>query len=43
MAHISDADLIQHTHNTSRFFVEHRQIAWAALAAVVLWGVYGFF
>jgi len=41
MAHTSDADLIAHTHNTSRFFVEHRQIAWAALIAVVIWGVYG--
>jgi len=41
MAHTSDADLIAHTHNTSRFFVEHRQIAWAALLAVILWGVYG--
>ncbi len=41
MAHTSDADLIAHTHNTSRFFVEHRQIAWAALAAVVLWGTFG--
>ena len=43
MAHITDAELIQHKHNTSRFFVEHRQIAWAALIAVLLWGVYGFF
>lgn len=41
MAHTSDADLIAHTHNTSRFFVEHRQIAWAALLAVILWGIYG--
>jgi hypothetical protein len=40
MAHTTDADLIEHTHNTSRFFVEHRQIAWAALVGVVLWGVY---
>src|ERR1700755_3545980 len=42
MAHATDADLIQHKHNTARFFVEHRQIAWAALVAVVLWGLYGF-
>src|SRR5262249_30356536 len=33
---------IQHTHNTSRFFVEHRQIAWAALVGVVGWGYFGF-
>jgi multidrug efflux pump subunit AcrB len=43
MAHATDDDLIQHKHNTARFFVEHRQIAWAALVAVVLWGFYGFF
>ncbi len=43
MAHRTDAELIEHEHNTSRFFVEHRQIAWAALIAVVLWGIYGFF
>lgn len=43
MPHKSDADLIAHTHNTSRFFVEHPQIAWASLLAVVVWGVYGYF
>src|SRR5215831_8674304 len=43
MSHQSDQELIQHTHNTSRFFVEHRQVAWAALVAVVIWGVYGYF
>ncbi len=41
MAHTSDADLIANVHNTSRFFVEHRQIAWAALVGVVLWGGFG--
>ena len=43
MAHISDSEMIRSTHNTSRFFVEHRQIAWASLLAVVAWGVFGFF
>ena len=43
MAHRTDADLIAHDHNTARFFVEHRQIAWAALVAVVAWGAYGYF
>src|ERR1700723_748822 len=43
MAHRSDEQLIQQTHNTARYFVEHRQIAWAALAAVSAWGVYGYF
>src|SRR6202162_419454 len=43
MPHTSDTELIQHTHNTARFFVEHRQIAWAALIGVIGWGVYGYF
>lgn len=43
MPHQTDEQLIEHTHNTSRFFVEQRQIAWAALVAVVVWGVYGYF
>src|SRR5215469_4729889 len=43
MPHLSDQELIERTHNTSRFFVEHRQIAWAALVAAVAWGVYGYF
>src|SRR5215472_7503625 len=43
MPHISDAERIQHEQNTSRFFVEHRQIAWAALVGVIVWGVFGFF
>ncbi len=43
MAHRSDEDQIEHTHNTSRFFVEDRQIAWAALVAVMAWGTWGFF
>src|SRR5579871_3196229 len=43
MAHKTDAELIEHVHNTSRFFVEHQQIAWASLVAVSLWGIYGYF
>ena len=43
MAHLTDQELIEHTHNTSRFFVEHRQIAWAALVFGVAWGTYGYF
>src|SRR5712671_1277224 len=43
MPHTSDTELIQHTHNTARYFVEHRQIAWAALLGVIGWGVYGYF
>src|ERR1700729_1101708 len=43
MPHTSDTELIQHTHNTARYFVEHRQIAWAALFGVIGWGVFGYF
>jgi multidrug efflux pump subunit AcrB len=43
MPHRTDQELIEHEHNTSRFFVEHREIAWAALVGVIAWGVYGFF
>ena len=43
MAHgKSDADIIQTTHNTARYFVENRHIAWVLLIAVSLWGVYGY-
>jgi multidrug efflux pump len=43
MAHKSDQEMIQHTHNTARYFVETRQISWVLLVATVLWGVYGYF
>jgi multidrug efflux pump subunit AcrB len=43
MPRLSDQELIEHTHNASRFFIEHRQIAWAALVFGVAWGTYGYF
>lgn len=44
MAHgQSDAEIIQHTHNTARFFVETRHVSWVLLCAVVLWGIYGYY
>jgi multidrug efflux pump len=42
MAHKSDKEIIQHTHNTARFFVEHRQVALVLLLGTFLWGWYGF-
>ena len=42
MAHKSDAEMVAKTHNTARFFVEHRQIAWVLLLGTVLWGWYGY-
>lgn len=40
--HRSDSEIIATTHNTSRFFVENRQIAWVLLAGTVAWGIYGY-
>ena len=42
MAHRTDEDLIQNEHNTSRFFVENRQISWILLIATVVLGIYGY-
>jgi len=42
VAHKTDAEMVQHTHNTARFFVENRQIAWVLLIATVLSGWYGY-
>ena len=42
MAHKTDSEMIQHTHNTARFFVEHRQIALVLLLGTFMWGWYGY-
>ena len=44
MAHVhkSDAEYIATTHNTARFFTEHRQVALVLLLAVFMWGWYGY-
>jgi multidrug efflux pump subunit AcrB len=42
MAHKSDSEIIAHTHNSSRFFVEHRQVALVLLIATVLWGWFAY-
>src|SRR5262252_807814 len=39
---MSDAEIVRTSHNTARYFTEHRQISWVVLAFVVLWGVYGY-
>lgn len=41
--HKSDAEIIQTTHNTARFFTEHRQVAIVLLVATFAWGWYGYF
>src|SRR5689334_2347490 len=38
----SDRELINGKHNTARFFVEKRQVAWVLLILTCVWGVYGY-
>jgi multidrug efflux pump subunit AcrB len=40
--HRSDTEIINKTRNTSRYFVETRQISWVLLIATCLWGVFGY-
>ena len=42
MAHRTDADIIDSTHNTARFFTERRSISVVLLIAVAAWGLYGY-
>ncbi len=42
MAHKSDAEIIARTHNTARFFTEHREVAVVLLIGTFLWGWYGY-
>jgi multidrug efflux pump subunit AcrB len=42
MTHRSESDLIEHSHNTARFFTENRQVSLILLIAVFVWGWYGF-
>ena len=40
--HKSDAEIVATTHNTARFFTEHRQVALILLLATFFWGWYGY-
>ena len=42
MAHRSDQDRIEKTHNLPRFFVEHPQVSWVILVGVLVWGWFGY-
>ena len=44
MAHVhkSDAEFVAGTHNTARFFTEHRQVCLVLLLAAFVWGWYGY-
>jgi len=38
----SDQELINGKHNTARFFVQTRQVAWVLLILTCAWGIYGY-
>jgi multidrug efflux pump subunit AcrB len=40
--HKSDAEIIASTHNTARYFTEHRQVALILLLAAFVWGFFGY-
>ena len=40
--HQHERQTIERTHNTARFFVETRHVAWVLLVGTMLWGVYGY-
>src|SRR5258708_38234589 len=42
MAHRSDQDRIEKTHNLPKFFVEHPQVSWVLLVGVLVWGWFGY-
>src|SRR5258705_5437256 len=42
MAHRSDQDRIEKTHNLPRFFVVHPQVSWVLLVGVLVWGWFGY-
>lgn len=43
MAHKDNDALMTSRFNTARFFVTQRQVAWAVLILVIVWGIYGIF
>lgn len=42
MSHINDQELIAHSKSSARHVINHPQVAFVALAAVLAWGVYGY-
>src|SRR6266478_2755199 len=42
MAHRSDQDRIEKTHNLPRFFGENPQVTWVLLVGVLVWGWFGY-
>jgi multidrug efflux pump subunit AcrB len=42
MTHKPESEIIAKTHNSARFFTEHRQVSLILLVGVFLWGWYGY-
>jgi multidrug efflux pump subunit AcrB len=42
MAHITDQELINHSRSSARYVINHPQVAFVGLAAVLAWGVFGY-
>ena len=42
MEHKSEVETTEKTHNTARFFVEQRHVAWVLLIGTMLWGLFGY-
>src|SRR5262245_25921003 len=40
--HRNEHEQIERTHNTARFFIETRHVAWVLLIGTMVWGVYGY-
>jgi multidrug efflux pump subunit AcrB len=38
----TDAERIENTHNTARFFTENRSLSWVLLVGTVVWGIWGY-
>src|SRR5579883_1690416 len=42
MAHTSDQELIAHSRSSARYVINHAQVAFVGLIAVLAWGVFGY-
>jgi len=42
MAHITDQELIARSRSSARYVINHSQVAFVGLAAVLAWGVFGY-
>src|SRR5687768_14050107 len=43
MAHVTDEERIEKTHNISRYCINNPQIAWVLLVFTVIWGIFGYY